>query len=373
MSLFKFKSDNADKKWNDETDYTAEINATSDPAKKAELERLRNDKIDRLGLPYEITFNHNDVGTMMKHGMENGASGADMMKLDDYRINKALTTPGLENFAYDEIHDAATRYYYNDLMGVGGNYQNRPVYENKYGDFVDKMWDRVMNGEEFSYDVESDPNYQVYKDMYTREGNRAMQDTLAQVAQNAGGNNSYAVSAAAQANNYYMQQLADKVPELYNAAYNRYMNEENLKRQDLEIARMLESDDYNRYLGDMGVFQTNVGLANNMINSQLDREYQERAWDYNVDRNAILDERYKDETAYGREQDAKNWAWMEDEKGYNRGETAKAQAKDDVWTMANMGVMPPDKLLEEAGLLDQKAEIQQMANKANTMWNSQYS
>ncbi len=331
MSLFKFKSDNADKKWDDNTDYTAEINLTNDPAKKAELERLRNDKIDRLGLPYKMTFDHNDVGTMMMHGMENGISGADVMKLDDYRINKALTTPGLEKFANDEIHDAATRYYYNDLMGVGGNYQNRPVYEDKYGAKVDELFDRVMNREDFSYDMESDPNYQVYKDMYTREGNRAMQDTLAQVAQNAGGNNSYAVSAAAQANNYYMQQLADKVPELYDAAYNRYMNEENLRRQDLELARMLESDDYNRYLGDMGVFQTNVGLANNMINSQLDREMAERQWDYSVERDEIKDERYTDETAY------------------TRSEAEKSQARETALLKMKSGYMPSDSELAAAG------------------------
>ena len=338
MSAFKFR--NID----DHTDYMAKRNeaaAKGDLTAAEGYERDRNYKIDKLGLAYPKTYDYIDVGNEIKVGMENGAPGADIMAMRDYRRNKALTTPGLEKFADDEIQDAATRYYYNDLMGVGGNYQNKPVYENKYGDFVDKMWDRVMNGEEFSYDVENDPNYQVYKDMYTREGKRAMQDTLAQVAQNAGGNNSYAVSAAAQANNYYMQQLADKVPELFDAAYNRYMNEENLKRQDLEIARMLERDDYNRYLGDMGIFQTNVGLANNMIDSQLDREYQERAWDYGV------------------EQDEKNWkwltenrdyerAWNEDEKTYTRSENSKAQARETALMMIQAGQMPSEATMAAA-------------------------
>ncbi len=347
MSVFKFKSDNANKKWDDNTNYTAEINVTDDPAKKAELERLRNDKIDRLGLPYKMTFDHNDVGTMMMHGMENGISGADLMKLGDYRENKALTTPGLEKYAYDEIQDAAKQYYYNDLMGVGGQFENRPVYNDKYGAAVDKLFDRVMNGEKFSYDVESDPSYQSYKDMYTREGNRAMQDTLAQVAQNAGGNNSYAVSAAAQANNYYMQQLADKVPELYNAAYNRYLNEENLKRQDLELARMLESDDYNRYLGDMGVFQTNVGLANNLYNSQLDREMAERQW------------------RYGEAWDNKKW-------NYEVAQAEKTNALNQISTLISMGQTPKDELFEKAGITDKQGYLAMAQMYGTDIANSQY-
>ncbi len=333
MNKFTFR------KIDDDTDYMAKRNeaaARGDFGAAEGYERDRNYKIDKLGLNYPKTYDYIDVGNEIKTGMQNGAPGAYIKELDDYRVNKANTNPGLSQFSGDEIHDAAMRYHFNDLMGVGGQFQNRPVYEDKYGAKVDELFDRVMNGKEFSYDMESDPNYQAYKDMYTREGQRAMQDTLAQVAQNAGGNNSYAVSAAAQANNYYMQQLADKVPELFNAAYNRYMNEENLKRQDLEIARMLETDDYNRYLNDMNVFQTNVGLADSLVNGQLDREYRSN-------RDRIADERYLDERDYNRQV-------YEDETAYNRAEADENKAFELAMTMIQNGYMPSEEALAAAGI-----------------------
>ena len=78
----------------------------------------------------------------------------------------------------------------------------------------------------FSYDLESDPVWQAYKKQYTREGQRATQDALGTTAASTGGiPSSYATAAATQAGDYYVAQMTDKVPELYQQAYNRYLNE----------------------------------------------------------------------------------------------------------------------------------------------------
>ena len=78
----------------------------------------------------------------------------------------------------------------------------------------------------FSYDLESDPVWQAYKKQYTREGQRATQDALGTTAASTGGiPSSYATAAATQAGDYYAAQMTDKVPELYQQAYNRYLNE----------------------------------------------------------------------------------------------------------------------------------------------------
>ena len=78
----------------------------------------------------------------------------------------------------------------------------------------------------FSYDLESDPVWQAYKKQYTREGQRATQDALGATAASTGGiPSSYATAAATQAGDYYAAQMTDKVPELYQQAYNRYLNE----------------------------------------------------------------------------------------------------------------------------------------------------
>ena len=269
MSLYRVKA------YDKDADYTTKINEAvkrKDFTSAANFEKQRNAKIAGEGMNLPKTYEHIDVGNEIKSGIQNGASGDYIKELTDARRNKANTTPGLNRFANDEIQQQAMRYYYNDLMGVGGNYENRPNFESKYDNKIDEMLDRVMNGEEFSYDVNSDPAYQAYREQYAREGDRAMRDTMAQAAQNAGGMNSYAVSAAAQANNYYMQQLGDKVPELMDAAYQKYLNEKNLERQDLAMLQDMENSDYNRYLNDMNIYQQNVGLANDLYAGQLAQE-----------------------------------------------------------------------------------------------------
>lgn len=97
----------------------------------------------------------------------------------------------------------------------------------------------------FSYDVESDPVYSAYKKQYAREGRRATQDALGSAAAATGGiASSYATAAASQAGDYYASQLSDKVPELYQNAYSRYLNELNQWNTD-------RSFDYEQYVDEI--------------------------------------------------------------------------------------------------------------------------
>ncbi len=97
----------------------------------------------------------------------------------------------------------------------------------------------------FSYQPESDPVYQAYRKQYLREGRRAAQDALGEAAAMTGGiPSSYAAAAASQAGDYYASQLSDKVPELYQQAYNRYANELKQWNQDRDFR-------YGQYLDEM--------------------------------------------------------------------------------------------------------------------------
>ena len=93
----------------------------------------------------------------------------------------------------------------------------------------------------------NDPLYQQYAKMYQREGDRAMKETLAEAAAGAGGMNTYAITAAQQANNYYNSQLNDKIPELYQLAYDMYINDKESKVQNLGILQNMDATQYNRY------------------------------------------------------------------------------------------------------------------------------
>lgn len=124
-----------------------------------------------------------------------------------------------------------------------------PTYKNTYGEQIDNLMTEIMNREKFVYDPATDPLYSSYKKTYTREGKRATADVLGEAAAMTGGiPSSYAVTAASQAGNNYAAQLADKVPELYEMAYNKYLQDYNAKLDNLKLLQDREQFEYEQYL-----------------------------------------------------------------------------------------------------------------------------
>ena len=165
----------------------------------------------------------------------------------------------------------------------GFDYGSAPTYTEKYQTQIDDLLSGILNREEFSYNYLDDPLYQQLRDSYTREGNRAMLDTMGQAAARTGGYLSTAGQVAAQqANNYYMSQLGDKIPELQQLAYQMYMNDIDSDRTNLGLMQGLEEFNYDKYLTDLGQYNT------------------DRDFSYGAYRDQIGDEQYADETAYER-------------------------------------------------------------------------
>lgn len=112
--------------------------------------------------------------------------------------------------------------------------------------------DAVTNFGAFEYDAETDPLYSQYRKQYSREGQRATADALGQAAAASGGlPSSYAQTAAGQAANYYAAQMTDKIPELYQIAYNKYLNDFNQANTKLDAARTDNQQLYTRYLDEI--------------------------------------------------------------------------------------------------------------------------
>lgn len=160
-----------------------------------------------------------------------------------------------------------------------------PVYNNRYDDTIRDLIQGILNREDFSYDPATDPLYQNYRKQYTREGQRATADTLGQAAAASGGiPSSYATTAAAQAGNYYAAQMTDKIPELYQLAYNQYLNDYNMQLSDLGVVQGAEQSDYDKYLNELNQYNT-------------DRAFDYNAWldEYNMTKDQL-------QTAQGLEQ-----------------------------------------------------------------------
>ena len=151
-----------------------------------------------------------------------------------------------------------------DLLNKQLNYGDysydvaQPEYTNRYDETIQDLLKQILNREEFSYDPERDQLYSQYRKQYTREGDRAQQNAIGAAAAASGGiPSSYAATAAAQAGDYYAAQMTDKIPELYQLAYNKYMNDYNMKLSDLGAVQGAEQSDYDKYLNELQQFNTN--------------------------------------------------------------------------------------------------------------------
>lgn len=184
------------------------------------------------------------------------------------------------------------------------SYSSAPTYTSKYQDKIDELTEAILNREAFTYDPETDPTYQQYKESYTRSGERAMQDTLGQVSARTGGlASSYAGSAAQQTYDGYMAALADKIPELRQLAYSMYMDEGNTQRANLEMLMALEQGDYAKYQDLLGQYNTDRNFDYGVYRDDISDNRYDMEWNYQMGRDEIADQRYEDETAYNREQD----------------------------------------------------------------------
>ena len=169
------------------------------------------------------------------------------------------------------------------------SYGPAPEYNNRYDETIQGLIGEILNREDFSYNPAADPLYQNYRKQYTREGDRAAADALGAAAAASGGiPSSYASTAAAQAANYYAAQMTDKIPELYELAYNKYLNDYNMQLSDLGVVQGAEQSDYDKYLNELAQYNT-------------DRNFDYNAW---MDRYNILSNNLQ--TALGLDQDQYN-------------------------------------------------------------------
>lgn len=151
-----------------------------------------------------------------------------------------------------------------DKIGSFGSfsYGAAPTYNNAYQQLQKQMLDEIINRPGFSWSKEEDPTWSSYKKSYLREGDRATANALGQASAASGGRaSSYAVNAATQAGDYYAAKLNDVIPTLYQQAYDRYLNEYQMKLSDLGAVNNQEQLAYNRYLTDLSQYNTDRSQA----------------------------------------------------------------------------------------------------------------
>lgn len=146
---------------------------------------------------------------------------------------------------------------------LNGVLSNKPTADAQLSD----LYDRIMTREAFSYDLNGDALYQQYKDKYQQQGKQAMLDTMGNATALTGGyGSSYASTAGNQAYQQYLQQLNDIVPELYDAAYNRYVQEGTDMQNQYSMA-------YNQYRDAVGDWESDRDYANSDYWTKYNADY----------------------------------------------------------------------------------------------------
>ena len=186
-----------------------------------------------------------------------------------------------------------------------GEYQS--TWQNQLNDTLNK----ILNREKFSYDINGDALYQQYKDQYTTQGKQAMMDTMGQASAMTGGyGNSYAQTVGQQTYQGYLQQLNDRVPELYQLALNQYNQEGQDLYNQYGLYADRENQDYGRHRDSVTDYYNELQYLTDRSDTLSQREYEQ--WrdklnlnygihsdkqniDYQLYRDAVEDERWQKE------------------------------------------------------------------------------
>ena len=140
----------------------------------------------------------------------------------------------------------------------------------------------LFNAPEFKYNVKKDPLYSQYKETYTREGERAMRDTVGNASALTGGYaNSYAQTVGNAAYNEHLNKLNDVIPELYSAAYSRYSDDLDRLESKLGYLSDKNSEEYSRYLDSYKAYSDEVDDLRDLYLKEygFDLDIQDSEWE----------------------------------------------------------------------------------------------
>ena len=171
-------------------------------------------------------------------------------------------------------------------------------YTSQWEGQLNTIMDRINNRQPFKYDLNGDALYNQYKNQYVQQGRMAMMDTMGQAAALTGGyGNSYAQGVGQQAYQGYLQQLNDRIPELYQLALDQYDRE----GQDLYNRYGLISDrentDYGRYQDGYNAWLNERDYLAGRYDAERDYDYgmyaDDRDFTYGQHRDSVADQQWQ--------------------------------------------------------------------------------
>ena len=180
------------------------------------------------------------VGGVSDELMDKGNNNPFVASDKQNELDNRLTEQGkvLEGIANKkDLIDSGTMATINSSFSASQSYRDAMEYTNQllaklssgrtsYTSQVEAMMDKIMNREDFEYDVDSDQLFQQALASAMNSGKTAMQDTIGQASALTGGYGStYATSAGNQAYNAFIEDAYNNLPEYYQMALQAYQME----------------------------------------------------------------------------------------------------------------------------------------------------
>ena len=180
-------------------------------------------------------------------------------------------------------------------------------YQSQWQPQMNGIVDQILNRDKFSYNVNEDALYNQLKDQYVQQGQMAMMDTMGQAQAMTGGyGNSYAQSVGQQAYQVHLQQLGDRIPDLYQMALNQYLMEGDALNDQFAILGTQEEQDYGRYRDQVSDYNTEMDRLQNRYDTERDYDYgmwaDNRDFAYQQGRDQVADEQWQKEYDFALQQ-----------------------------------------------------------------------
>lgn len=243
------------------------------------------------------------------------SKNADKLAQDSLDTLNALPTPSISQDTLDAMNTPFTKSsaYLEAMELTNGMLAKLSSGRTSYTDQIQSMMDKIMNREDFSYDVENDMLFQQALASAMGSGKQAMQDTMGQASALTGGYGStYAQSVGNQAYNAYIEDAYNNLPEYYQMALQAYQMEGEEMYNQLNMLNVADAQEYQRmydswsanftnaqniYAQDYGAWQDSVNNAYNSANLQL----KEQGMIHDQAYNNYIANQSKAETLYNQE------------------------------------------------------------------------
>lgn len=331
----------------------AEIKYGSSGDDVKELQRLLN--ANGYSLDVDGQWGDNTEAAVRKYQKQKGLTVDGIVGTNTwgslYGTNKTTTTPTTptQPKSYSDIDLSKYDSGYqksDDVIAADKKKTDAENAYNNYGDFkysgqdtLDEVMNKILNREQFSYDLNGDALYQQYKDKYIQQGKMAMQDTMGQAAAMTGGyGNSYAASVGNQAYQAQLNNLNDIIPELYQMAYDKYnqegqelYNQYGLLSDDRSVQYGLWGDKRDQLLADRdyygneanNAYVKDYGEYNDSYNRDFNQYWQETNFGYGQERDAIADQQWQAQFDEAKRQYDESQAFQREQYEYQKSQAGK--------------------------------------------------